>query len=234
MPVNLDWLEIALRLFLTVIAGGIIGLNRGERGHAAGLRTTLLVCLAASIAMIQVNLLLGLSGRHPDTSFVMNDLMRLPLGILSGMGFIGAGAILRRDDRVIGVTTAATLWFVTVLGLCIGGGQYILGMAALLIAIVVLWGLKWMEGYIPQERRGILAITVGSEGVTDDTIRQILSASNVHVDSLAMLYDISAKQREFVCELKWREISVQIHRPEFLEEVTRLPSVTKVHWDPKA
>jgi putative Mg2+ transporter-C (MgtC) family protein len=58
----------------------------------------------------------------------MNDLMRLPLGILIGVGFIGGGAILRRDDIVVGVTTAATLWLVTVIGLCLGGGQLALGL----------------------------------------------------------------------------------------------------------
>jgi putative Mg2+ transporter-C (MgtC) family protein len=70
----------------------------------AGLRTTLLVCLAASVAMIQTNLLLMTVGKTQD-SFVVMDIMRLPLGILSGMGFIGAGAIVRRDNIVLGVTT---------------------------------------------------------------------------------------------------------------------------------
>jgi putative Mg2+ transporter-C (MgtC) family protein len=81
-----------------------------------------LVCLAAAIAMIQTNLLLAVKGRTAD-SFVMLDLMRLPLGILTGMGFIGGGAILRRESLVLGVTTAATLWFVTVIGLCFGVGR---------------------------------------------------------------------------------------------------------------
>ena len=58
-----------------------------------------------------------------SSSFAVMDLMRLPLGILSGMGFIGAGAIVRKDSLVHGLTTAATLWFVTGLGLCFGGGQ---------------------------------------------------------------------------------------------------------------
>jgi len=92
--------------------GGLVGFNREEHGRAAGLCTMILVCVAAAVSMIQVGLLLETRGRNPD-SFVMLDLMRLPLGILSGMGFIGAGAILRRGSAVVGVTTAATLWFVT-------------------------------------------------------------------------------------------------------------------------
>src|SRR5436305_2364226 len=104
MAASLQWSDLALRLALAVAAGALIGINRGEHGRPAGLRTTLLVCLAAAISMIQVNLLLGLQGR-PSNSFVMLDLMRLPLGILSGMGFIGGGAILKRDNMVQGVTT---------------------------------------------------------------------------------------------------------------------------------
>jgi uncharacterized membrane protein YhiD involved in acid resistance len=65
----------------------------------------------------------------------MNDLMRLPLGILTGVGFIGGGVILRRDDIIVGVTTAATLWCVTVIGLCLGGGQIRLGIVATVIAL---------------------------------------------------------------------------------------------------
>ena len=83
MPLHIGWSDVALRLALTVIAGLLIGYDRTEHGKAAGLRTTLLVCLAASPAMIQVNLLLPMAGRAPD-SFVTNDLMRLPLGILTG------------------------------------------------------------------------------------------------------------------------------------------------------
>src|SRR5258708_5241154 len=105
MVATLGWHEIALRLALTLVAGGLIGINRGERGRPAGLRTTLLVCLAASVAMIEANVLLATVGKASD-SFVVLDPMRLPLGVLSGIGFIGGGAILRRDDLVLGVTTA--------------------------------------------------------------------------------------------------------------------------------
>src|ERR1700721_4208625 len=95
MPTNLVWSEIAIRLLCTIVAGGLIGYNRGEHGRPAGLRTTMLVALAACLAMIQVNLLLPTAGR-PANSFVMNDLMRWRWGILSPVAFIGAGAIVRR------------------------------------------------------------------------------------------------------------------------------------------
>jgi putative Mg2+ transporter-C (MgtC) family protein len=101
-------------------------MERSKTGHFAGLRTTLLVALAASVSMIQMNLLIQTNGK-PQDSYAVMDLMRLPLGILTGVGFIGAGAIVRKDEMVVGVTTASTLWFATVVGLCLGGGQVILG-----------------------------------------------------------------------------------------------------------
>lgn len=114
------------------MAGSIIGFKRGARGHAAGFRTTILVSLAASVAMIQTNILLSMEGKTPG-SFAVMDLMRLPLGILTGVGFIGGGAILKKGDLVTGVTTAATLWLVTVIGLCLGGGQLALGAVTTLL-----------------------------------------------------------------------------------------------------
>jgi putative Mg2+ transporter-C (MgtC) family protein len=88
MPLTLGWTEIALRLALTVLAGVLLGLNRSERGQVAGLRTNLLVCLSAAVAMIQANLLLPTDGKTPE-SFSVLDLMRLPLGILTGMALSG-------------------------------------------------------------------------------------------------------------------------------------------------
>jgi putative Mg2+ transporter-C (MgtC) family protein len=157
MPLHPTWNDIALRLILTMIAGGIIGFNRGVRGEAAGLRTTILVGLAASVAMIQANILLPVGGKTAD-SFGVMDLMRLPLGILTGVGFIGGGAILRRRDLVIGVTTAATLWVITVIGLCFGGGQLALGIVVTLLGAVTLWSLKWLDVRIPRQQRAMLVI----------------------------------------------------------------------------
>src|SRR6266566_616795 len=103
MPPSLEWGDLLLRLVATIGAGTVIGTNRGERGKPAGLRTTVLVCLAASISMLLANTLLKTVGKTPD-SYIQLDVMRLPLGILTGMGFIGAGTILRREDLVTGVT----------------------------------------------------------------------------------------------------------------------------------
>jgi putative Mg2+ transporter-C (MgtC) family protein len=232
MSTTITWTEIALRLFLTILAGTLIGINRGEHGRPAGLRTTLLVCLAASLAMIQTNLLLGTVGRKPD-SFVTLDLMRLPLGILSGMGFIGGGVILKRDNLVMGVTTAATLWFVTVLGLCFGGGQIVLGLTALAIGMIVLSVLKWLEVWIPHDRQGTLNLTRGPDGPTDDDVFSIIRSAGFRVLSVGVTVDAAEKRREYTCELRWRAALTETGEPAFLRALEQRPGVLRLRWKPQ-
>jgi putative Mg2+ transporter-C (MgtC) family protein len=173
MPLYPTAADIALRIALTMLAGGIVGLNRGARGHAAGFRTTILVCLAASVAMIQANILLPLGGKTSE-SFSVMDLMRLPLGILTGVGFIGGGTILKRGDLVTGVTTAATLWLVTVIGLCFGGGQLALGTAATALAVFTLWALKTVDVWMPREHRARLVVKGPPQWQVVDDVRRLL------------------------------------------------------------
>ena len=200
MPQVVGWDDIAIRLVLALLAGGVIGLNRSERDRPAGLRTTILVCLAAAISMVQVNMLLNMQGKEPD-SFVVLDLMRLPLGILSGMGFIGGGAILRRGDMVKGVTTAATLWFVTVMGLCFGGGQISLGFVALGMAIVVLSGLKIVEDHMPVERRAKLLFVLDNNAPNEGELRQAIADAGMNLASCAVAYAHQAGLRKMRCEV---------------------------------
>lgn len=231
MPMTLRWEEIALRLVLTVVAGSLVGLNRSEGGHAAGLRTTLLVCLAASVAMIQTNLLLPLSGKTP-ASFAVLDLMRLPLGILTGMGFIGGGAILRKGEMVHGVTTAATLWVVTVIGLCLGGGQLGLGMAATALALLVLWAFKWLESRLGQFRRARLAVVIDEGGPTDEQLRDLLLDARFEIKS----WNVLAKRRDaglrrtVQCELMWRKRGDDLRTPDIFQQVFEQTSVKALRW----
>ena len=203
MPLFPSWSEICVRLALTMLAGAIIGFNRGARGQAAGFRTTILVCLAASVAMIQANILLPLSGKTPE-SFAVMDLMRLPLGILTGVGFIGGGAILKKGDIVAGVTTAATLWLVTVIGLCFGGGQLVLGSIATALGVVTLWLLKWVDILIPREHRAAIVI-VADEGwrvVTE--LPQLTAKSRCLARFQQRTPSLEPGKCEFAFQLHWK------------------------------
>jgi putative Mg2+ transporter-C (MgtC) family protein len=229
MTLNLGWGEIAVRLALSLFAAAVIGLNRGERGRPAGLRTTILVCLAAAIAMIEVNILLPTTGR-PATSFITMDLMRLPLGILSGIGFIGAGAIIRRGDLVEGVTTAATIWYVTVMGLCFGGGQLALGMAAFAIAVVVLWCLKWVERRIGILRKASLVVAFDPASRVEEQLNAALARSGFRVAARSRFIGERADHCEMRYELRWREYGEPRANPELADHLAQQGGIRRLEW----
>jgi putative Mg2+ transporter-C (MgtC) family protein len=203
MPLYPDWPDIALRLALTMFAGAVIGFNRGARGHAAGFRTTILVGLAASVAMIQANILLPLEGKT-NGSFAVMDLMRLPLGILTGVGFIGGGTILKKGDLVTGVTTAATLWLMTVIGLCLGGGQLVLGAVATGLGVVTLWLLKWVDVVIPRQHRATLTIACDAQWDVVEKIPKLLEPMHFHARFQLQKRRPASGEADYVFELSWR------------------------------
>jgi putative Mg2+ transporter-C (MgtC) family protein len=232
MPVTIGWEEIAWRLALTVLGGALLGTNRSERGRTAGLRTTILVCLAASVSMIQVNLLLGLSGKASD-SFIVMDLMRLPLGILTGMGFIGAGAILRKGTLIRGVTTAATLWLATAIGLCFGGGQNGLGVVTVVVGIGTLWGLAPLENSLPRQHRALLTLVCTRESAAASHILSELSTKGYQARSLVDAFEVGGGdnvRHTKRWEVEWRGRSVATEPPVFLEQSARLPGVLALTW----
>ncbi|HXF10063.1 MAG TPA: MgtC/SapB family protein [Desulfuromonadaceae bacterium] len=229
MPLEIGWRDIALRLLCTVIAGAVIGINREEHGRTAGLRTTILVCMGASLSMILANLMLTMTGKNPG-SFIQLDVMRLPLGILSGMGFIGAGAILQRDNLVLGVTTAAALWFATVMGLCFGGGEFGLGFAAMGIGFVTLTGLKWIEKRIKLERHATLAITVGADKVVENDIIRPFMAEHYKVTFSAITYAESGEIDQLHAEVRWRGKASDGRPPAFLKQLVGQYRFQKMEW----
>jgi putative Mg2+ transporter-C (MgtC) family protein len=230
MPPEIHWQAIALRLVLTIIAGGVLGMERSKTGHTAGLRTTLLVTLAASVAMIQMNLLIPTNGK-PSDSYAVMDLMRLPLGILTGVGFIGAGAIVRKGDLVLGLTTAATMWFATVVGLCLGGGQIILGSTATLIGFGVLRGLHDMERDIERYRRGELRLTLAKTTFTFDDLRSLLQAAKVHVKSVSVKECRTDGHQQFSCEVRWpATTTTTAELPPVLRDLKEIPGLIELDW----
>lgn len=231
MPVFPQWPDIVIRLLCTIAAGVLIGLDRGDHGRPAGLRTTLLVGLAACLAMIEANLLLGTAGKAGN-SFVVLDLMRLPLGILAGMGFIGAGAIVRRDTGVLGVTTAATLWFITVLGLVFGGGQLVLGFAGLGIGMLVLSALRPIESRIRRDHQGTVLVITRASGPTVDEIRSSLVADGFRITSCGVARTIGEGE-EVTCQISWRAQKQDGFVPALVGRLSDRPGVIKIGWTPR-
>lgn len=229
MPLHPDWIDLGTRLLLTLIAGGLIGLNRGEGGHVAGLRTTMLVCTAAALAMMQANILLPVAGKAPDF-FSVIDVGRWPLGILTGVGFIGAGAILRRGDMVQGVTTAATMWFVTVIGLCFGGGQLALGIAGTMVGIFVLWVMKWLDDSIPRTQHARLIIVSDHEVPIEALIRSDFPARRFGVRLVQSAYGVPGEPQEEHYDVRWVVAGKPVPPKGCLERIRREDGVRQVKW----
>ena len=127
--------DLLLRLGAAIAAGTVIGLNRDLRNRPAGVRTHALVGLSTAIAMVAaVELPLG--------SAQGGDISRVVQGVLTGIGFVGAGVILRQPDRrsVRGLTTAASIWLTAILGLVCGLGKWMLAATGVALALVVLLG----------------------------------------------------------------------------------------------
>jgi putative Mg2+ transporter-C (MgtC) family protein len=228
LGLHVTWIDIAERLCAAVLLGALVGYDRSVRGEATGLRTSILLCLAACAAMIEANLMLVVDGKT-SSSFTVLDALRFPLGILTGIGFIGAGAIIKRGEIITGVTTAASMWLVTVIGLVVGGGYIWFGLALSIIAFVVLTALKRLELRIPREQHARLTITLEESEPTAEALRSIIEAAGFRVAALAITYD--ARQNT-VWDIAWRAAESAAVPPEFLKTLKNLPGVTRVDWQP--
>jgi putative Mg2+ transporter-C (MgtC) family protein len=120
--------EDVLKLALAILAGGLIGMEREYRDKAAGFRTLIFICTGATLFTI-------LAGKMDPNG----DPTRMAANIISGVGFLGAGVILRDAGRVVGLTTAAAIWLTAALGVGIGGGQYLVVITTEALMLGVLW-----------------------------------------------------------------------------------------------
>ena len=118
--------EVLIRLVVAAIAGGLIGLEREALHKPAGVRTHMLVSLGAALFVLAT------------LSIIPDEVGRIMAGVATGIGFLGAGTIFRSKDHVKGLTTAASIWAVAAIGLTVGGGQYVLAIAATILVILIL------------------------------------------------------------------------------------------------
>lgn len=134
-------LELLVQLLLAVLLGGAIGIEREMKGKPAGLRTNILICLAA---VLFTSLSIRLSQGRGDPG-------RLAAQILTGVGFIGAGTILHTRGAVTGLTSAATIWIVTAIGIALGSRAYVEALGATVLVMLVLAGLGRFEDFLARQ-----------------------------------------------------------------------------------
>ncbi|WP_295184553.1 MgtC/SapB family protein [uncultured Brevundimonas sp.] len=147
---NLGSLEGAVLPILgAVIAGGVIGFEREWRGRAAGLRTHILVSLASALLMLAAMSQADWAFRALPDENIVTDPTRMAHGVLTGIGFLCAGVIFRTGFSIHGLTTAASLWITSAIGILFGAGLYALGAAATMVTALILIGLKLISGRLP-------------------------------------------------------------------------------------
>ncbi|WP_295224869.1 MgtC/SapB family protein [uncultured Brevundimonas sp.] len=147
---NLGSLEGAVLPILgAVIAGGVIGFEREWRGRAAGLRTHILVSLASALLMLAAMSQADWAFRALPDENIVTDPTRMAHGVLTGIGFLCAGVIFRTGFSIHGLTTAASLWITSAIGILFGAGLYALGAAATVVTALILIGLKLISGRLP-------------------------------------------------------------------------------------
>ena len=173
----MSWYEMIFRLFLAIVLSGIIGFERELHGRPAGLRTHVLVALGAALVMlISVD---GFGGT--------GDPARLAAQVVSGIGFLGAGAILRDGGDIKGITTAATLWICGMIGLACGNGYYLGAVITSLFVFIFILILRPLESKINNKKRSII-LTVDSNKVVMATIVKIFDEEHVTIENISADY----------------------------------------------
>lgn len=173
--------EILLRTIISILCGGLIGLERRGKNRPAGLRTHVLVCVgAATVMMLSESLLL----KYYDEFGIISDPSRLGAQVISGIGFLGAGTIIQLGANVRGLTTAASLWTVAVVGLVLGSGFYVLGFvvsAAMYIILVVFNVLA--RNIEKRASQGIydLSITINNKPKVIGHVNMVLAEHNIRI-----------------------------------------------------
>ncbi|MFA5523358.1 MAG: MgtC/SapB family protein [Tissierellales bacterium] len=148
--------DVAIRLIISVVLSGIIGIERESIKRPAGLRTHILVCVGSTLVMLTSIYIFdsfnGMTSLQPD---------RLGAQVISGIGFLGAGTIIRQGDTVRGLTTAASLWAVACIGIAVGAGFYIGAIISVLLVLVTLLSFTKLEKRI-KARRNYLNLKITS------------------------------------------------------------------------
>ena len=165
---------IIVRLLLSFCAGAVIGLERSSKRQAAGLRTHILICVGATGIMLLSIWLTKIEGT--------GDPGRIAAQVVSGMGFLGGGAILKFGANVTGLTTAASIWVAACIGLVIGCGMYTAGITMVIITLVTLSVMNHIERYLfPVRQNKFLEIHFSGKDPQMDEIVDILTRYSISI-----------------------------------------------------
>ena len=192
-----EYLDIASRLFAALVIGGLIGLERTYRGRPAGFRTHALVCLSTSLLMLitvyETRWFPGITqGR------ISLDPTRMAQGIMTGIGFLGAGTIMREGMSVRGLTTAASLWITAAIGILVGIGFYFPALFATLLTLITLSLFRWVENRVPSEFYAHLMLRFALHAALPETeISRVLEEHGFTMRRVSYRLDYDANYFEY-------------------------------------
>jgi putative Mg2+ transporter-C (MgtC) family protein len=169
------YLPITMSMFGSILAGGLIGLERSYHARPAGFRTHTLVCLASTLLMLvdvyQSNWL-----RSVPLDTIRTDPTRMAQGIMTGIGFLGAGVIFKEGVTVRGLTTAASIWITASIGILIGIGFYYPAVLATILTLGILSLFRWIESKLPSQSYAHFHISFDRQSaMLDEQIRQLMT-----------------------------------------------------------
>lgn len=197
---------IILRLFLSVVLGGVIGFERGRTGRPAGLRTHILVCLGSTLA-IMVN-------QYIFQEFGISDPTRLGAQVISGIGFLGAGTIIVTGrHQVKGLTTAAGLWATACMGLAIGIGFYKAAIVACVLISFVTIVLHRLDNFMLSKSKVLDLYIEFDKSTSITSVLDTMKLNNVQIEAIEMVkptYDVNAVAAIMTLRLKQKSVRVEV------------------------
>ena len=223
---HLDWTAF----LLAIAVGGAIGFERELHGRPAGVRTHMMVCLSATIA-IRASLSVPTALGESVMGNLVFDPNRLAAGIVTGIGFLGAATIIRSGDIVRGITTGACVWAVAVLGIVIGQQHYALAIVGAGAMLVVLIGFDWVFRWVtPVVYRRLVVLGSGTDlaGISA-SLREVLKGNGIRIQDLAGRVDPVAQTYELDAYIRCRNL---LQAPELLSRVAALEGVSSAEWEP--
>lgn len=196
-----EYITSTIRLLLAVLAGGLIGLERTYHGRPAGFRTHTLVCMASSLLTLLTVFQWQLVTGPIDT--IRIDPTRMAQGIMTGIGFLGAGVIIKESLTVRGLTTAASIWLTAAIGVVIGMGLYFAAFLATVLALGVLIFFRWIEGAIPTLQYAQLIVRfVRHENMSEEELKIMIKDHDIGCSSLS--YNLESEGKVFMYQMNIR------------------------------
>jgi len=195
--VNEHYTEIAVRLLMALAVGGIIGLERSYHGRAAGFRTHTLVCVASSLLML-VTVYESLWFTAQSAARVTIDPTRMAQGIMTGIGFLGAGVIMKDGLSVRGLTTAASIWITAAIGILAGIGFYFPAALATALTLSTLGLFRWIEAKLPSQFYAHHVVRFFKDAtMTEEQYRKLIKDHGFFIASISYRMESSSNYLEY-------------------------------------